>query len=130
MAANVEPEKTHVVRDLKHGKPLIACRFDPIGRYVFAASEDETIERWDLNVASASPATPAVTYAAHDGWCFALALSPDGRTLLTGGTDGKLIWWPADGPSHAAAGKDHGSRSRRLRDNLLSSRDRFEWSVA
>ena len=59
MVANVEPEKTHVVFELKHGKPLIACRFDPIGHYVFSASEDETIERWDLNAASASPAAQA-----------------------------------------------------------------------
>ncbi len=103
MVANIEPEKTHVVRELKHGKPLIACRFDPLGNHVFAASEDETIARWDLNVASASR---AVTYAGHDGWCFALALSPDGRTLVSGGTDGKLIWWPAAGPGNAAAGKD------------------------
>ncbi len=64
MVANIEPEKTHVVRELKHGKPLIACRFDPLGNHVFAASEDETIARWDLNVASASR---AVTYAGHDG---------------------------------------------------------------
>src|SRR5262249_30625851 len=31
----------------------------------------------------------------HDGWAFALAVSPDGRTLITGGTDGRIIWWPA-----------------------------------
>jgi WD40 repeat protein len=103
VGANVEPEKTHVVLELKYGKPLIVCRFDPIGRYVFSASEDETMERWDLNVASASPAARPVTYTGHDGWCFALALSPDGRTLLTGGTDGKLIWWPAAEPIRSVA---------------------------
>jgi WD40 repeat protein len=95
VAASIEPEKTHVAVELKHGNPLTACRFDPTGRSIFAASEDETIQRWDLNGPTARAAAKATTYAAHDGWCFALALSPDGRALLSGGTDGKLIWWPA-----------------------------------
>ena len=40
-----QPEKTHVARELKHGKPLVSCRFDPAGRFVFAGSEDDTVER-------------------------------------------------------------------------------------
>ncbi|MFO0949674.1 MAG: WD40 repeat domain-containing protein [Isosphaeraceae bacterium] len=88
-----EPEKTHLAKELKYGKPLVSCRFDPSGRYVFAGSEDDTAQRWDLkdDPAKAKPAA----FDAHDGWVFALALSRDGQTLLTGGTDGKLIWWPA-----------------------------------
>jgi WD40 repeat protein len=88
-----EPEKSHVAKELKHGKPLISCRFDPTGRYVFAGSEDDTVQRWDLkdDPAKAKP----TAFAAHEGWVFALGISPDGRTLLSGGTDGTLIWWPA-----------------------------------
>jgi WD40 repeat protein len=88
-----EPEKTHIAKELKHGKPLVSCRFDPTGRFVFAGSEDDTVQRWDLkdDPAKAKP----VGFAAHDGWVFALAMSKDGKTLLTGGTDGRLIWWPA-----------------------------------
>ncbi len=92
-----EPEKAHVAVQLKHGKPLIGCRFDPTGRYVFASGEDETIRRWDLTGAGSEP----VTFAGHDGWAFALAVTPNGRTLLTGGTDGRIIWWPA-----TAAGRE------------------------
>jgi WD40 repeat protein len=95
VAAKLEPEKTRVTRDLKYGKPLIACRFDPAGRYVFATSEDQTIQRWDLTAPAGSPAEQPVAFAGHDGWAFSLAVSPDGRTLLTGGSDGRLIWWPA-----------------------------------
>ncbi len=32
---SAQPEKIHVVKELKHGKPLVSCRFDPSGRYVF-----------------------------------------------------------------------------------------------
>ena len=31
-----EPEQTHVSKEFKHKSPLIACRFDPKGRFVFA----------------------------------------------------------------------------------------------
>jgi WD40 repeat protein len=93
-----QPEKTHVARELKYDKPLVSCRFDPTGRYVFAGCEDDTVGRWDL---TADPAkVKPVAFIAHDGWVFALALSKDGKTLLSGGTDGKLIWWlaTADAP--------------------------------
>jgi WD40 repeat protein len=91
---SVQPEKTHVARELKCGKPLVSCRFDPTGRFVFAGAEDDTIQRWDLKGDSAKAKT--LTFAAHDGWVFALAVSNYGKTLLSGGTDGKLIWWRAD----------------------------------
>ncbi len=95
------PEKTRVVQDLKHGKPLVSCRFDPTGRYLFAGSEDDTVVRWDW---SADPARARpVSFAAHDGWVFALAVTPDGKTLLSGGTDGRLIWWPDAGADARAA---------------------------
>jgi WD40 repeat protein len=92
-----EPEKTHIARELKHGQPLITCRFDPTGRFVFASSEDETIQRWDLQAApSADPAHPkAVSFEGHNGWVYAVAITPDGQTLLSGSSDGQLAWWPA-----------------------------------
>lgn len=85
----VEPEKAHIAKEFAHKQPLIACRFDPKGRYVFAASEDRTIQRWELESGKQA------AYPGHDGWTFALAFSPDGQTLLSGGADGQLIWWPA-----------------------------------
>jgi WD40 repeat protein len=95
----INPEKTHIVGALKYGKPLVSCRFDPTGRYLFAGSEDDTVQRWDLGGKPATEADLAklkpVAFDGHDGWPFALAFSPDGKTLLTGGTDGRLIRWPA-----------------------------------
>jgi WD40 repeat protein len=83
------PDKTHVVKEYAHKKPLIACRFDSRGRYVFASAEDRTVERWDLATGK------QCTLAGHDSWVFALASHPTEDTLITGGGDGQIIWWPA-----------------------------------
>ena len=82
-----QPEKTHVVKELAHKHPLIACRFDAGGRYVFASSEDNTVQRRDLETGKATPLT------GHESWLFALAAQPGGDAIITGGGDGQLIWW-------------------------------------
>ena len=83
------PEKSHVAKEYAHKSPLIACRFDPRGRYVFASAEDSTVRRWDLKTAKEA------VFAGHESWVFAIAPHPGGETLITGGGDGRLIWWPA-----------------------------------
>lgn len=90
----IDPEKAHIARELVHKAPLIACRFDPSGRFVVAAAEDRNLLRWDL----ASEAKEPAAFADHDGWVFALGFLPDGATLLSGGADGALKWWPAAAP--------------------------------
>jgi hypothetical protein len=32
--------KTHVVHDFAHASPLVSCRFDPTGRYVYTGAQD------------------------------------------------------------------------------------------
>lgn len=71
-----------------HEAPLITCRFEPKGRYLFAAAEDRAIVRWD--VASGAK----IALRAHDSWAGALAFSPDGEMLVSAGYDDTLIWWP------------------------------------
>lgn len=88
-----DPLKTHLAREFKHGDKLFACRFDPTGRYVFAASTDFSILRWDLDSGQQA------VLKGHDSWVRALAFSPDGKTLYSGGYDGRLIWWEADADS-------------------------------
>ncbi len=83
-----DPKQTHVAVEWKHDSPLMNCRFDPQGRYVFASAEDMTIQRWELSSGT------KVGFAAHDSWVHGLAFLPDGETLLTGGCDGQLMWWP------------------------------------
>src|SRR5262245_52828938 len=81
------PEKTHVEKELTHKSPLIACRFDSTGRYVFAAAEDSTIQRWDWKSGKAT------VLDGHESWVFALAPHPRGDAMVSGGADGQLIWW-------------------------------------
>jgi WD40 repeat protein len=42
------PSKARLESELKHPHPLIGCRFDPTGRFLFVSSEDNTIQRFDL----------------------------------------------------------------------------------
>jgi len=84
-----EPAKTHVEKEFAHQSPLIACRFDTSGRYVFASAEDSTIQRWDMKTGKAT------VLDGHESWVFALAPHPGGEAMVSGGADGQLIWWPA-----------------------------------
>lgn len=86
---SADPLQTHVSQTLKHGSPLVSCRFDPTGRFVFAGAQDNKIVRWTLM------GEAKIELAAHDSWVRALAFSPNGETLVTGGYDGRLVWWNA-----------------------------------
>lgn len=86
--ATAAPELVHVSKELPHKQPLIACRFDPKGRFVFGGAEDDTVQRWDLETGKQT------ALAAHESWVFGLAFHPSGDTLVTAGGDGQLIWWP------------------------------------
>lgn len=88
-AAVAEPEKTWVAKEFAHKSPLIACRFDARGKFVFASAEDDTVQRFDLESGKAVP------LAGHESWVFAIASHPDGQAVVTGGGDGAIVWWPA-----------------------------------
>jgi WD40 repeat protein len=85
----IDPTKTHQALEHKHERPLLACRYDPLGRYVFFGAEDNLVHRFDIAAKTATP------LAAHDSWVRALGSSPSGDVLYSGGYDGRLIWWPA-----------------------------------
>jgi WD40 repeat protein len=88
----VDPQQTRIVQQWAHSAPLIACRFDPSGDFVFASTEDYTVQRWRLADGR------KVSYpAAHESWVGALAFAGGGKTLITGGYDGRILWWPVVG---------------------------------
>src|SRR5205823_1862823 len=75
--------------EYKHSRPLVACRFDPLGKYVFFGAEDNLVHRFEI-------ATKKVAdLQAHDSWIRALGCSPSGDVLYSGGYDGRLVWWAA-----------------------------------
>jgi WD40 repeat protein len=96
-----DPTQTHIAKSLPHTSPLISCRFDPTGRYVFAGAEDSRVWRWELATGTKTE------FAGHDSWVRGIGFQADGQTLVTAGYDGRLLWWPAA----AAAEKPAPTRS-------------------
>ncbi|MCH8042951.1 MAG: WD40 repeat domain-containing protein [Planctomycetes bacterium] len=88
VAAKADPKATHIVHQWKNGSPLIACRFDPQGRYVFTSAEDNTVQRWEI------PSGKKIDLAAHDSWVRDIAFLPDGETMISVGSDEQMIFWP------------------------------------
>ena len=86
---SLDVKASHIARDWKHSAPLIGCRYDPSGRYVFASSMDRTIQRWDLQD------DQHATFAGHESWLRGLGFSPDGQQLYSAGYEGQLCFWEA-----------------------------------
>ncbi len=88
MSTTADPVQTYVATEWEHSSPFVSCQFDPLGRYVFAGAEDQSVLRYAL-------ADGAVTtYTGHDSWVRAIAFTDGGETVVTGGYEGRLIWWP------------------------------------
>ena len=88
-----DPQKTHAAGEWKYTSPLLSCRFDPSGQYVFCSATDHTVQRWNIATGAATP------LVAHDSWVRAIAFHPSGSHVYTGGYDGRLIAWEASAES-------------------------------
>lgn len=86
----LDVKQARAVTEYAHERPLVSCRFEPQGRYVFAGSEDRSVLRWSL----ADGAKAALT--AHESWVKAIAFTKDGAYTITGGYDGRIVWWTTD----------------------------------
>jgi WD40 repeat protein len=82
-------DKTLIEKTWKYSSPLIACRFDPSGQWLFSAAQNQAIQRWNLADGSATE------LIGHQSWLRAIGFSPDSQTLYSGGYDGQLIAWNA-----------------------------------
>ncbi len=80
--------KTHVAKDYTADRPLMSCRYSPDGQFVFVGSEDYKV--WRFKVADGSKIDLDT-----DAWVRTLEFVDAGKTLITGGYDGRLIWWDA-----------------------------------
>jgi len=80
--------QTHIETTHKHTRPLISCRFGPQPDFVYFASEDFQLWRWNIK-------TDEKTAFNTDAWVRGFCFSGDGQRVITGGYDGRLIIWPA-----------------------------------
>lgn len=89
-----DPTGLKLVQTFTHNRPIMSCRFDANGDFLFAGAQDNSLHRWDLFTGS------PVHVPGHKSWIGALALAPpSGQLLLTGGMEGKLLWWNPLDPS-------------------------------
>jgi WD40 repeat protein len=86
----IDPIRTRLALELRHNSPLIAARFDPSGRFVFASAQDNTIQRFEL----ANQRRTAL--AGHRSWVRSLTFLPQSGKLLSGDYTGTLCVWSPD----------------------------------
>ena len=99
MSSTTDITKTHVVYEWKHDSPLISCRIASDGLQAVSSAEDSTLQLWTI------PSGEKKVLAGHESWVHALCYSSDGQKLVSGGCDGKLIWWSVKGESPALVRK-------------------------
>ncbi len=90
-AANGGDVAVKVNVEYEVGKPLLRCCFDSADEHVFAAGQDRNI--WQIPLEGDTEKDNVTELEGHDGWVLTLATTSDGDTLLSGGSDGQLIWW-------------------------------------
>jgi len=87
----VDPTQTRLLQQLKYSSPLIGCRFDPSGEYVFAGSQDNAVVRWHL-------ATGKMTaLKGHTSWLRAFAFAAREKIVFSADWAGRILAWPVDG---------------------------------
>jgi WD40 repeat protein len=74
-----------------HSEGITTLALSGDGRWLFSASDDRTIRRWDLN--AKDPGASALTLRGHMGRVSNLALSPDGSWLASSGSDPVVRVW-------------------------------------
>ncbi|MBI3823500.1 MAG: WD40 repeat domain-containing protein [Planctomycetes bacterium] len=99
LAFGHEKDAAVVFWDIDQGKEIDRIRgvvartlaFTRDGRTVITTNLDDQIRLWDV-----ATGKPVHQFAGHQAWTFPLAVSPDGKTLLSGSTDTTLLAWPLD----------------------------------
>lgn len=95
-----DPTKTHQLFEYKHGRPLLAVRYAPDGKAIYFSAENTPPQRLVAGGEGSEPVVGALE-GGHDSWVKSLAVLPDGRTVVTAGYDGRLVWFDVTGESPA-----------------------------
>ena len=80
-------KQAHLAQDWTYDRPLLAVRVSPDGLQAITSSEDSSLQRWTLATGE------KVVLKAHESWAHALRYTSDGKQVVSGGCDGRLIWW-------------------------------------
>jgi WD40 repeat protein len=83
-------KQTHVEHDHKHGSPLLCCGFAASPEMVYFGAEDYSVWSWNWS-------TDQKVQFPTQAWVRSIVPLPDGQSLVTGGYDGRLTWWPTAG---------------------------------
>jgi WD40 repeat protein len=86
--AGFDPKQAYVASQWPYDCPLNACRFDPQGRFVFCGAQDANLIRFNL-----ADGAHVNFSGGHDSWVQAIGFSKDAAQVVSGGYDGRLIWW-------------------------------------
>lgn len=83
-----DPKQANVMSQWAYDRPLNACRFDPAGKFVFCGAEDANLVRFSMADGKHVNFT-----GGHETWVQAIGFSKDGSQVISGGCDGRLVWW-------------------------------------
>lgn len=101
-----DTEKGTLVERLEgHKDSVYSVAFSPTGYELLSGSLDKTIKLWELNAprTMTAPGPPRAgvcktTFVGHKDFVLSVALSPDGKWVVSGSKDrGVQFWNPADG---------------------------------
>src|SRR5207245_9087301 len=98
--AGFDPKQSHVVAQWPTERPVVCCRFEPKGRYVFCGLEQSIIQRFNL-----ADGKRVSFSGGHESWVFSLAFSTDGEKAFSGGGDGRITMWETASESPQAIRK-------------------------
>lgn len=87
----IDPAQAHMVQELKHGSPLIGCRIDPSGQFVFAGAQDNGLIRWHL------PSGKKTEFRGHKSWLRAIAFAAKEKLVFSADYAGRILTWPIEG---------------------------------
>ena len=129
----VFPSETETGNDLtpiftKHTQKIVALTISPASAFIATGSSDWTIEVWKVrNTALLSEADigdPLWIFRGHAGTVTAVAFSPNGKILASGGADQRVRLWDLTTGQHLHTFSDHTSKISTVafaRDDVLAS---------